>query len=213
MSRVRAAVAAALIAGMLIAPAVAHQPWFNLAGSPDPATPYALENLEISQVIYGGLGEPDRVDWYAVSLDASWRSDIGIVVPAVEACEAFRPALVLVGPGLVATDPLPEWLTLPEGLVPEDAGVVIVDLDVWGEFYEPFSATLYWTGPDLQVDLAAGDYLLAVIEPDGDPGTYGLSLGGAEVWGGDPDYRTKVGAIHACDPPPVATPIPATPTP
>ena len=206
----RALAAAAVAVVATVAIAGAHQPWFNLQGSPDPAAPYQLNDLDISQVVYGGLADEGRVDWYAFTIEDPWQSDFGIVVPDIELCASFRPNLVLIGPGVASEGELPDGLTLPSAAA--TPGVLVASLETWGEFYEPYSQTLYATGPDLAVDLAPGDYLLAVVEPDGDPGTYGLTLGGAEIRGGESDPE-KWGLVLTCDPPPVATPEPATATP
>src|SRR5438270_551987 len=44
---------AALLLGA--APAAAHRPFFNLDGTPDPTHPYVLQDVDVSQVIYGGF--------------------------------------------------------------------------------------------------------------------------------------------------------------
>lgn len=211
--RVRRATATGIVAVALLGGVVsAHQPWFNLDGSPDPQDPHVLGDLETSQVVYGGLGEPGRVDWYAFAIEEPWRASFGIVVPEIAPCEEFRPVLVLVGHGDAAASDLPEALRVDGTPVADQVGMAggmtVATLEEWGEFYEPYSGVNYATGPDLEVELPAGEYLLAVVEPDGDAGTYGLTLGGAEVRGGDSADAATWGAVLQCEPPPVATPAP-----
>jgi hypothetical protein len=77
----------------------------------------------------------------------------------------------------------------------------VIAAETWGSFFEPFTGTSYATGPRWSGEVDAGRYLIAVYEPDGDTGTYGLSLGGSERPGGDPEFMTKVGPFESCEPP------------
>ena len=89
-----------LLAG-LVAPAAAHQPWFNDAGSPDPAAPYRLPSaLEISQVVYGALTAPEAVDYYTFNAPAGFELSMYVTVPDSPACADYRPAFALLRPGL-----------------------------------------------------------------------------------------------------------------
>lgn len=80
----------------------------------------------------------------------------------------------------------------------------------WGTLYEEFARVTFATGPRLQQRLAGGDYLIAVFDPAGEIGTYGVTLDGAEVPGGDfQGFLSEFEAWKACTPPavPAGTPV------
>lgn len=196
-----------LLSAFLVARVDAHRPWFNLEGSPNVEQPYELTDLDVSQVVYAGLATKGRVDYYRMTVGPGFGADVQLVVPAVEACNAFRPSMVIIGPGLPNDDAVPKGVELPRVENGTAMGAVVVDADEWGTFFEPFTQTTYATSERFFRVLDGGDYVIAVIEPDGDAGTYGLALGGSENFGGDPAFLAKIGPVNACQPPelPAAT--------
>lgn len=187
--------------------ASAHRPWFNLEGSQSPSRPYVLEDIAVSQVVYGGFSEAGRVDYFKMTVPDGFAADLQIVVPDVAACSAFRPAYVIAGPGISTIDELPAGVDFKADI----DGWMVVSSEEWGSFFEPFTRTTYATSPRFLELLEGGDYLIAVVEPDGDTGTYGLALGGSENFGGDPRFLERIGPIDDCIPPPVAASPEATP--
>lgn len=191
-----------------VRPADAHQPHFNVNGTPDPTRPYILKNLDVSQVVYGTLGKPGRIDYYQMTVPDGFVADVQIVVPAVPACAQFRPVLAVSGPGMAA-EATPGMAATPMVAATPIATPVaspvaagnwqVLQLDHWGTFFEPFTRTTYATGPHLTGHLAGGTYLLAVYAPSSRIGTYGLSLGGSEKPGGDADFLARIGAINRCE--------------
>lgn len=197
VTRLFLTIVAAAACGLGADGVAAHRPWFNEAGSPDRADPYDLEDLDVSQVVYGVLGEPGRVDYYRMTVPADFQADILLTVPAVPACDTFRPVLSITGPGLPVVVGTPSATSSAAPATPdEEAGWLVFRQERWGTFFEPFTGTTYATGPRLIPRLAGGTYLLAVYAPDGRVGAYGLSLGGAEEPGGDPDFGAKIGPIE-----------------
>lgn len=185
-------------------PVDAHQPHFNVSGTPDPTHPYVLKHLDISQVVYGTLGKPGRVDFFQMTVPDRFTADVQIVVPAVPACARFRPVLAISGPGLAAAaTPVPEGTPVsqrPALATPYAAGSwTVLQSNHWGTFFEPFTRTTYATGPHLTGKLVSGTYLLAVYDPSNQIGTYGLSLGGSEKPGGDVDFLARIGPINHCE--------------
>lgn len=208
ISRVRlfSVLLALLIGAALVVarPVDAHQPHFNVNGTPDPTHPYVLKHLDISQVVYGTLGTPGRVDFYQMTVPDGFAADVQIVVPAVPACARFRPVLAVSGRGLAsAATPVPTATPVPNGpalATPNVAGSwSVLQSNHWGTFFEPFTRTTYATGPHLTGKLVGGTYLLAVYDPSNRIGTYGLSLGGSEKPGGDADFLARIGPINHCE--------------
>ena len=204
--------AAVLLVGAA-APAGAHQPWFNVEGSPDPERPYRLPTpLAVSQVVYGGLAAPDRIDYYAFTAPAGFALDAYLVVPDTPACARFRPAMVVIGPGLTESERTPSTADapLPAGLPSPAAGsgAVVIAGEEWEPFFETYTGTTFLVGPALRQRLAGGDYLVAVFDPAGGTGSYGLSVDGAELPGGDTDVSARFAAWGRCvtHPVPAATP-------
>lgn len=172
------------------APTSAHQGWFNIEGSPDPAHPYQLRTpVAISQVVFGGLAGSGQIDYYAFSAPAGLALNVYLVVADAPACSRFHPAFALIGPGLRGAG---AGTPVPASIVPPAAdGAIVVAGDRWGTFYESFTETTFLTGPRLGLPLAGGEYMVAVYDPTGGTGTYGLTLGGEEVPGGDDTIDVK----------------------
>jgi hypothetical protein len=179
----------------------AHQPWFN-PGSPDPGEPYALRTpLEISQVVYGGFTGPGQVDFYSFAAPADFRIDINLVTDDDDACDDFRPAFTVIGQGFPASEratpvPIPEDIPAPD----PGEGAVTIAGGTWEPFYERFAGVTFVRGPAFTGTLAGGEYLIAVFDPDGGEGVYGLALGGEEVIGGEADFFTKFEPWTRCQP-------------
>lgn len=192
--------AAAIAIAFLVTPlgALAHQPWFN-TGTPDLETPYDVQvPITTSQVIFGGFTEADQVDFYRFRAPKDHPLEIRLVVSDDPACAEFQPAFAIVGAGITPDTATAEIApdTLPEEF--DDARVV--SGSEWGTFFEPFSQTTFVTGPELKTTLGGGVYLLAVFNPEGDAGTYGVSINGAETFGGQPEYDRLFPAWKACAP-------------
>ena len=94
-----------VMVALLPTSALAHRPWFKSPGTPDPHYPYRLTDLDISQGTYGEFDLPYQVDYYALRAEPGFSLDVRVVVPDVPACAAFRPVMLLLGPGLPVPDP------------------------------------------------------------------------------------------------------------
>lgn len=196
MNRVlRKAVVAGIAVGLIPGtPTAAHQPWFN-SGSSNPEEPYILRtSLDVSQVIYGGFTGPAQVDFYGFTAEEGTPVDINLVADDDDACADFRPAFVVQGPGIEASES-PSAPALPAVVPPPAARdeAAIVHGGEWDEFYERFAGVTFVRGPAFMATLAGGGYLVAVFDPAGGAGVYGLTFGGAEVRGGDPEFFARFG--------------------
>lgn len=172
------------VAALPVGPVAADEALVNATGSPDADKPYPLPaDFDGPGVVYGGLIEPGRVDYYAFTVAAGTPLNMFVAVPDVRTCADFLPAFALVGPGLpaaraatpvTAPPPPPAGLTGPGG-----SGAMVVAGDDLGTYFEQASGTTFRVGPQLGFALTGGQYLVAVYDPTGGTGTYAL------VWGGD----------------------------
>lgn len=162
----------------------AHQPWFNAEGSPDRGKPFLLPTpLETSQVVFGALPTERRVDYYGFAAPAGFAWSAYLVVPDTAACDPFRPTLTLFGPGLHEDGVVQGGATTSDRA--GGRGTLTDAAVEWGTFAEPAFDLYVRTGPRLERRLDGGDYLVAVSVPTAAAGTYGLTLDGDEIVGGD----------------------------
>jgi hypothetical protein len=133
----------------------------------------------ISQVIYREITEQTKQVWLAFDAKAGFELFIQIGVPVLERLKDFRPAMLVVGPGL------------PEGdfpiELPKSAGAVGFPTDSVEEprfFHEHFTGTESWI---LRTETAvlpkSGRYYLVAYVPSGRRGKLWLSIGKKESFG------------------------------
>lgn len=193
--------AIAIVLATVLVPqlASAHQPWFN-TGTPDLAEPFDLPvPITTSQVLFSGFTDADQIDFYRFRAPREHQLEIRLVVADDPACAEFQPAFAIVGPGITPDPTTADLVGVPE-LPEEFADARIVSGSEWGTFFEPFSRTTFVTGPELGTSLDGGVYLIAVFDPNGGAGTYGVSINGAETRGGEPEYDRLFPAWKACAP-------------
>lgn len=143
----------------------------------DAASALEVDDVSISQVIYHTVAEPGEELWVTFSADAGQNIYLQLGVPVIEGLEAYRPVLLLLGPGL------PEIETPPG--VPEGTGGLLLEPDAEPEeFYERFTGTSSWilreedtTAPQ------SGQYYVVAYHPEGETGKLWVSWGREEVFG------------------------------
>ncbi len=125
---------------------------------PDPAKSYAW---------YGILEERDETDLYLLTVEGGREIRLHLSTPDQETA----PTLVLTGPGIENSGPVPEPLTLPEG-----EGVIVIPPDRQAvASYEPFTPMALYDRADLSLAApAGGEYSVQVR---GDAGRYILATG------------------------------------
>jgi hypothetical protein len=102
-----------VLLSILCPTAQAHRPIFSDKAATDPNTAVLISQPTISQVIYREItDEADQV-WLAFDVSEGFDLFIQIGVPVLDRLKEFRPAMVVVGPGLPKVE-LP--FELPEGL-------------------------------------------------------------------------------------------------
>jgi NADH dehydrogenase [ubiquinone] 1 alpha subcomplex assembly factor 1 len=171
-----------ILALMLIChhnPAAAHKPTMSDGTAVDAAHAIAFEDIQISRVVYHEVTEQAPRIWITFEVDRPQELFLQIGVPHLERLRAYRPTLLLLGPGLPPVDVPFEH---PSGV----GGVVLTTRN--GEqprkFYEPFTGTRSWILREEDVRLPrAGRYYVVAFDPDGQPGKLWAATGRQEVWG------------------------------
>lgn len=170
----RLAIAVLLATFFAATPALAHVPLFAGDGS-SPESAFVIEDPAKSWVVYDGLPDGPAVRYYRFRMEEGERIYATLQVPRAG---GFVPGMVLAGPGIGSSGPVPEYVSVPEG---DGAMAVPGELPEQPE-YEPFTPSkLYELA---RVDMpapAAGDYTLAVYT-SGEGGNYALALGFVESY-------------------------------
>lgn len=171
--------------------ASAHTPFFpdRDISSPDKAWP--VGDYSISWAFYARLAPAAAPQYYAIDGRAGTRLYVTLEVPVIAGLEEFRPSVAVIGPGLPA-------VAAPRGIRgPTGAGGSIANDDRTSprpQFFEPFSRTRYYRGPQIDLSLPDdGRYYVVVFDATGSTGKYTLAIGTREVFGGgDPAWQQKL---------------------
>lgn len=153
---------------------------FGTADAHQPATSDAYEfdvaKPKISWAIVGSFDEGDEVFTVRLSYDEPFALPFEMLTEHRKKFEDFRPAYVVVGPGLPAPTAEDEaFLPRP---VPEGAGVYIERNDGDREaIFEAVMRRAYYSSGAIALPLLAEDYEVWIWSPDGDTGDFTLGLG------------------------------------
>jgi hypothetical protein len=191
----------------------AHQPLLSDGSARDASTALYIADVDLSQVVYHEVTAESPLLWLAFDLNEGQSLYFQLGVPVIERLKDYRPALVLVGPGLPQVD-LP--FAIPDGL-----GAQPFTSEQVAEpqrFDEPFSGTSSWILLTETVPVpATGRYYLVAYDPAGQPGKLWVTLGQREEFGlGDiaalQDILPKVREFHEIGAAPVGLPCFLAPT-
>lgn len=165
---------AVLVVLLIASPVLAHVPGFP-DDNTTPEQAVAISDPVKSWAFYDSLGEAE-VNYYRVTLHAGERLHVGAFTPVTG---TFTPSIVVMSPGLDASDPVPEGVTVPDGM-----GTLVVEGDRPSTAtYEPFtpSAAYHTASFDRQVRTER-TYVIAVYEPANRTGPVGVTIGYKEEW-------------------------------
>ena len=177
--------------------AFAHQPIISDGSAIDAAHAIKLKDVQVSRVVYHRVTAKAPQLWLTFDVDQPQKLHLLLGVPLIKRLSKYRPALVLLGPGLPKAE-------LPFE-VPGDAGGLAFDSRKAGApraFYEPFTGTSSWIMSQNDVELPqAGRYYVVAYDPDGEPGKLWVALGTKESFGLKdmlmlPKVIAKVRAFH-----------------
>ena len=174
----------------------AHRPIFtkDLASSPSTAIPIA--EPEISQVVYREITKDSPQVWLTFSVPADFELFAQIGVPVIDRLKEFRPAMVVVGPGLSGKAPFE---------IPKNTGAKILrtkEVTKPRFFHEHFTGTDSWILRSETVALPkAGRYYLVACSGQGQTGKLWLSVGRKESFTLSdikqfPTWRQKIRQFH-----------------
>lgn len=159
---------------LLATPVLAHVPTFPDDNS-TPERAVEVPNPVKSWSFYDSLGNGD-VTYYRTTLQPGERLQVGTFTPLQG---QFTPSLVVMSPEIGETGPVPERVTVPDGM-----GAIVVS----GErpetaTYEPFAPSAnYHTANFVQDASTERTYLIAVYEPANRTGPVGVTVGYKEAF-------------------------------
>ena len=160
--------------------AQAHRPIFSEKAATDPNTAVLISQPDISQVIYREITEQATQVWLALDANEEFELFIQIGVPVLERLKEFRPAMLVIGPGLPS-----DVKTSFE--LPKDSGAKDFPTDGVEEprfFHEHFTGTDSWILRSETVVLPeSGRYYVVAYVPSGQKGKLWLSIGRKESFG------------------------------
>lgn len=142
------------------------------------ATAIFLDDVELSQVAYHEVRAESNELWLAFDAPADGDVYWQLGIPRIAGLEDYRPAVVVLGPGLPEVD-VP--FDVPEGL----GGLAFDTAGLPGEpFNEPFTGTRSWIVRTEDVVLEEpGRHYIVAYHPDGTPGKFWLAVGRREEFG------------------------------
>jgi hypothetical protein len=195
--RIRAAYLLALAILSCPQPLLAHHPIFTEDAAANPDTAIKIADPAISQVVYREITEESPQVWLTFQAEKDFKLFIQIGVPVIDRFKDFRPAMVVVGPGLPAQD-------APFKL-PENTGAKVFttkEVEKPRFFHEHFTNTDSWILRSETITLpTAGRYHLVAYLPQKQTGKLWLSVGKKESFSLDdlkdfPTWTKRIQAFH-----------------
>ncbi|MHC5108892.1 MAG: hypothetical protein ACYTHJ_03320 [Planctomycetota bacterium] len=159
-----------------LTPALAHQPTISDGSATSAENAIEFTDIQLSRVVYHEITDSARQVWLTFDIDEPQSLFLSLGIPFIDRLASFRPALVILGPGLPQIE-LP--FAIPEGLGGlEFATDGVSNPEV---FDEPFSATTSWILHEEDVNLPeAGTYYIMAYVPSGDNGKLWVAPGTRE---------------------------------
>jgi hypothetical protein len=178
-------------------PAFAHRPIFTEDAAKSPETAIQMADPDLSQVVYREITEKTPQVWLMFTVPKDFALFIQIGAPKIDRQKDFRPAVVLVGPGLPSEAPP---FTIPEG-----TGTKVFSTQEVAKprfFHEHFTGTDSWILRSETVKLSQpGRYYLVAFSPQKQTGKLWLSIGKKESFSLDdlkefPAWTKRIREFH-----------------
>jgi enterochelin esterase-like enzyme len=191
------AVISSVLVIILCSAAEAHRPIFSDKAATDPNTAILISQPAISQVIYREITEEAKQVWLAFNAEEGFELFIQIGIPVLDRLKDFRPAMLVVGPGLPEENPP---FKLPEGTGAKNFSTNNIKEPRF--FHEHFTGTDSWILRTETVLLPkSGRYYAVAYVPSGKYGKLWLSIGrkesfGLAEWAQFADWKKKIRKFH-----------------
>lgn len=182
---------------ILCSVAQAHRPIFSDRVATDPNTAVLISQPAISQVIYREITNDAEQVWLAFDANEGFELFIQIGVPVLDRLKEFRPAMLVVGPGLSEED-IP--FELPQGVGAKCFPTHSVKKPRF--FKEHFTGTDSWILRSDTVKIPkSGRYYVVAHVPSGEKGKLWLSVGkkesfGLAEWAQFGEWKKKIRKFH-----------------
>jgi hypothetical protein len=182
---------------ILCSVAEAHRPIFSDKAATDPNTAILISQPAISQVIYREITEEAEQVWLAFDAEEGFGLFIQIGIPVLDRLKNFRPAMLVVGPGLPDENPP---FKLPEGTGAKNLPTNSIKEPRF--FHEHFTGTDSWILRTETVVLPkSGRYYAVAYVPSGKYGKLWFSIGrkesfGLAEWAKFGEWKKKIRAFH-----------------
>ena len=175
----------------------AHHPIFTDDKATGPETAIQIKNPHISQVVYREITNDLPQIWLSFEAPKDFKLFVQIGVPVIDRLKDYRPAMVVVGPGLPEQD--------SPFILPENTGASVFTtkkIEKPRFFHEPFTNTDSWILRSETITLHnAGRYYLVGFSPANELGKLWLSIGQTESFNLNdfkdfPTWTEKIQAFH-----------------
>ena len=183
---------------LLAAAASAHQPVVVTPGEAGAYTPFAVEDPDVSIVVYGERTCDDAQLWLETDAEPGYDLFVQLGLPVGDAIEDWRPRLAVIAPGLPAAD---LGFDIPDGM-----GAVMWEAAAEPtQFDEPYSGTSSWILVEETITLPEGGPASIVAwDPSGKAGRMWIAVGTleqfeSEDWERIMDLLPAVRAFHGLD--------------
>ncbi|UCD72535.1 MAG: hypothetical protein JSW01_03520 [Candidatus Bathyarchaeota archaeon] len=153
-------------------------------------TAFHISDPTKSWAIYTEIHGSREAHYYELEMQQGERLQLSLFVPISE--EAFRPTLVVMGPGIAGLDSVPDFVEVPLG-----AGRKVLRVYLESEIeYEPFTPMSFYSLLRWSWEIStAGTYYLAVYDAS-QGGRYGLAVGYRESFDLDEWILVPLSAIE-----------------
>ena len=176
---------------------LAHHPIFTEDAATSSETAIPMKDADVSQVVYREITEKTPQIWLSFTVPKDFDLFVQIGVPAIDRLKDFRPAMVVIGPGLPDKD--------APFKIPKDMGVKVFSTKEVAKpdfFHEPFTNTDSWILRSETVRLSSpGRYYLVAFSPQSQTGKLWLSIGKKESFSPDdfkqfPTWAKRIQEFH-----------------
>lgn len=159
--------------------AQAHRPIFSEKSTTSPESAVIITEPDVSQVIYREITENTPQVWLAFNANEGFELFIQIGIPVLDRLKNFRPAMMVIGPGLPKGD---FQVEIPNGMGGKSFSTD--DVKEPRFFHEHFTGTDSWILRSETIILPnSGRYYVVAYVPSQGYGKLWLSVGKKEVFG------------------------------